>query len=309
MPFVGCEVFRNNFWMLHHGSKSPKRTTVWSVRRFLVSGLVYGSAQNAPGIMNVHMNTMYTRPQLEQPRTKGRWRKLPKRKRPPSRPRVLFPVSCILLWGLDQPNINPTRVPGDFWGKYKKKDGSYGFCGSKELKGTQWDTQYTCFQLSQMSCIQLECGLRWSRTNYKIVLSFVLREYPKGLGRCLVGLMKKNNPYKNPQPTLRQKYDLTKYDSELKLFQSLPMKDTWPDAKLRECYMYLWYNKNLCVPPAWKSTMRDFTTALQSATWLHRGDLFALYCIGMVWSWSKWSKVSDPDPFSMESLGGDSGES
>ena len=98
----------------------------------------------------------------------------------------------------------------------------------------------------------------------------------------MVGLMKKNNTYKNPQPTLRQKYDLTKYDSELKLFQSLPMKDTWPDAKLRECYMYLWYNKNLCVPPAWKSTMGDFTTALQSATWMHRGDLFDLYSIGVV---------------------------
>lgn len=35
-----AKVFRNNFWMMHHGSKSPKRTTVWSTRKFLVAGLV-----------------------------------------------------------------------------------------------------------------------------------------------------------------------------------------------------------------------------------------------------------------------------
>lgn len=34
------KVWRNNFWMLHHGSKSPKRTTVWSVRQIVVSKLV-----------------------------------------------------------------------------------------------------------------------------------------------------------------------------------------------------------------------------------------------------------------------------
>ena len=27
-----------------------------------------------------------------------------------------------------------------FWGQYKKRDGSVGFCGSKELKGTQSQT-------------------------------------------------------------------------------------------------------------------------------------------------------------------------
>ena len=34
-------MYRNNFWMMHHGSKSPKRTTVWSNRKFLVAGLVH----------------------------------------------------------------------------------------------------------------------------------------------------------------------------------------------------------------------------------------------------------------------------
>ena len=36
---IRYEVWRNNFWMLHHGAKCPKRTTVWSVQRCLVLGL------------------------------------------------------------------------------------------------------------------------------------------------------------------------------------------------------------------------------------------------------------------------------
>ena len=36
-----AEVWRHNFWMIHHGSKSTKRTTVWSVRKVLVHGLVH----------------------------------------------------------------------------------------------------------------------------------------------------------------------------------------------------------------------------------------------------------------------------
>ena len=35
-----AEVYRGSFWMLHHGAKSPKRTTVWSLRKSLVTGLV-----------------------------------------------------------------------------------------------------------------------------------------------------------------------------------------------------------------------------------------------------------------------------
>ena len=37
--FFMIKVWRNNFWMLHHGSKSPKRTTVWSIRKILVAAL------------------------------------------------------------------------------------------------------------------------------------------------------------------------------------------------------------------------------------------------------------------------------
>lgn len=95
----------------------------------------------------------------------------------------------------------------------------------------------------------------------------MLRQYPKGLGKALVKLMKDNRPHSNPMPCLRQKYDLTHYKSELALFKALPMRDTWPDAKLRECYMYLWTNKKLSVPPAWEATMRAFTAELEAATW------------------------------------------
>ena len=163
MSFVGCEVFRNNFWMLHHGSKSPKRTTVWSVRRFLVSGLAHISAQNAPGIMNVHMNCMYTIPQLEQPRTKGRWRKLPKRKRPPSRPRVLFPASCILLWGLDSRSTQHQPHMCSWWLLREIQEAGWflWLFWLKRVEGYSVRySVYTCFQLSQMSiALQLECVL------------------------------------------------------------------------------------------------------------------------------------------------------
>ncbi|CAK8999741.1 unnamed protein product, partial [Durusdinium trenchii] len=40
-------VWRNNFWMLHHGAKCPKRTTVWSVQRCLVLGLDKGKLKKA----------------------------------------------------------------------------------------------------------------------------------------------------------------------------------------------------------------------------------------------------------------------
>lgn len=34
------EVWRHSFWMMHHGSKSPKRTCVWSNRRSMIEKLV-----------------------------------------------------------------------------------------------------------------------------------------------------------------------------------------------------------------------------------------------------------------------------
>ena len=95
-----------------------------------------------------------------------------------------------------------------------------------------------------------------------------LREYPRGLGKALVSLMKKNDAYTKLEPTLRQKYDVSGHKTTMDLFKSLPMKDIWSDAKLRECYMYLWGNKNLLVPREWRDTMRAFTDELKGVAWL-----------------------------------------
>ncbi len=92
-----------------------------------------------------------------------------------------------------------------------------------------------------------------------------LREYPKGLGRALVRIWKENNIQETPMACLRQKLDLGPFQSELALFSKLELGDTWPDAKLADCYMYLWKSKKLSVPKEWKDTMKMFTEELKSA--------------------------------------------
>lgn len=47
------------------------------------------------------------------------------------------------------------------------------------------------------------------------------------------------------------------------------MGDTWPDAGLKEIYLYLWKNKRLQVPKEWAATMTSFTRELKEVTWLH----------------------------------------
>ena len=93
-------------------------------------------------------------------------------------------------------------------------------------------------------------------------------------------LMKDNNAYRTPQPCLRQKYDLSKYRSELELFEALEMKDTWPDAKLRECFMYLYSNKKMTVPTSWRNTMRAFAAELQAVTWLICVVVYVSFALG-----------------------------
>lgn len=66
-------------------------------------------------------------------------------------------------------------------------------------------------------------------------------------------------------PCLRQKLDLRPFKSDLDLFSNLEMEDTWPDAKLCDCYMYLWKSKKLSVPTEWKDTMEMFTEELKLA--------------------------------------------
>ena len=77
--------------------------------------------------------------------------------------------------------------------------------------------------------------------------------------------MSEHKLLEKPIPTLRQKYEM-KYDNDLQLFQSLALGDTWPDAQLRDVYLYLWSNKKLSIPQAWKKTMIEFTQELRAVT-------------------------------------------
>lgn len=103
-----------------------------------------------------------------------------------------------------------------------------------------------------------------------------LREYPIGLGRSLVKLVKDSNLLNQPAPCLRQKRQLD-YENDLQLFRSLPMGDTWSDAQLADCYFYLWKNKHLHLPTSWKSTMVQFTNDLEQVL-CHISDL-DVFCL------------------------------
>lgn len=61
------------------------------------------------------------------------------------------------------------------------------------------------------------------------------------------------------------------------LFNALPLNDTWGDAKLIECYFYLWTNKRLAVPKEWWETMARFTADLKKVPRLVFRDI--LYII------------------------------
>ena len=71
------------------------------------------------------------------------------------------------------------------------------------------------------------------------------------------------------EPCLRQKADFNDYESDLKLFQSYPLGDTWPDANLASVFFYLYKNKKMEVPSEWKDTMSSFYSELKSATCLN----------------------------------------
>ena len=92
-----------------------------------------------------------------------------------------------------------------------------------------------------------------------------LREYPKGLGKSLVKIYRELNVSEKPLACLRQKADFS-YSSDLKLFQEMPMGDTWPDACLKEVYLYLWNSKSTRVPKEWATTLVSFTRSLREAT-------------------------------------------
>lgn len=102
-------------------------------------------------------------------------------------------------------------------------------------------------------------------------LCHVLRQYPAGLGKAFVRILKQTKMGERPEPCLRQKRAI--FEPDLQAFQSLPTGDVWPDAGAVDCFMYLWHNKNLRVPPEWKSSMMAFAKELKSVAWLFSGSL------------------------------------
>lgn len=103
-----------------------------------------------------------------------------------------------------------------------------------------------------------------------IVKSSALREYPKGFGKSLVKIYGELKIAETPLACLRQKADTTRSsDSDYDLFTSLPLGDTWPDAALKDVYLYLWKYKKTIVPKEWASTLVLFTKELREVPGLH----------------------------------------
>lgn len=105
----------------------------------------------------------------------------------------------------------------------------------------------------------------WSCRNPIQIPAPTLREYPKGLGKSLVKIYRELNISEKPLACLRQKADFS-YSSDLQLFMDMPMGDTWPDACLKEVYLYLWNSKSTHIPKEWASTLVSFTRSLREAT-------------------------------------------
>ena len=42
------------------------------------------------------------------------------------------------------------------------------------------------------------------------------------------------------------------------------MGDTWPDAKLADCFFYLWTCKRVAIPQEWRETMKLFAKELKA---------------------------------------------
>ena len=95
-------------------------------------------------------------------------------------------------------------------------------------------------------------------------MTCILREYPKGLGKALVKIWRDNKIQQTPIACLRPKKTFQHMTSEFQLFNSLPMGDTWPDAKLADCFFYLWTCKRVAIPQEWRETMKLFAKELKA---------------------------------------------
>lgn len=130
------EVWRNNFWMMHYGSTTPKRTTVWSTRRVLVASLAPASVTDVGSSSLVRGQ----RPAEEI----GEGETHQGGSHPP------LPQLC-LAFGFEL-------------GSYTKKDGTKGFCGTKALKQTQSTTQFANHFFKSHCAVDLGSTRRgWAR--------------------------------------------------------------------------------------------------------------------------------------------------
>ena len=144
-------------------------------------------------------------------------------------------------------------------------------------------------------------------------MTCILREYPKGLGKALVKIWRDNKIQQTPIACLRQKKTFQHMTSEFQLFNSLPMGDTWPDAKLADCFFYLWTCKRVAIPQEWRETMKLFAKELKAVP-LHlfggrgfkglpsiRVVPILSYCVALLPILPSRPEVHDPDPFGLES--------
>lgn len=66
-----------------------------------------------------------------------------------------------------------------------------------------------------------------------------------------------------PEPVLRQKLELSPRATDLEIFQSLSLGDTWEDASLRDVYWYLRRSGKATVPDSWVETFDEFDASVR----------------------------------------------
>lgn len=66
------------------------------------------------------------------------------------------------------------------------------------------------------------------------------------------------------QPSLRQKIHVDPRKTDVQIFNSLALGDTWDDACLLEAYRYLRSHAMLVIPPTWEDAFKCFDGELSA---------------------------------------------
>ena len=267
--------------MLHHGSASAKRTTIWSVRRIVVSSLAPTLEHHISNkteishkfqvLMGGQTFNLFSAPlPIARSKDKGPLKKVIKDKKTKVKTtRLKLGLSLFVglggLWHLQSYPLRPIQ----------KKGWNYGLLRFQRLK------KYTVPNLMDTQWYTWMPLLSWQSLLFIPCICKKLREYPKGLGKALVSLWRQHKLRETPMPCLRQKLDFGPFQSELDLFSKLQMGDTWSDAKLADCYVYLWKSKKLSIPKEWKDTMKQFTEELKMVPCIK--TCFSSFCPFTFW--------------------------